>query len=316
MLFVVAIRILTIMEKNNLFKRNTCYINGEKKTGEVLAISEYLNRWQVCFRITGVENGVWVPELALFENNYVIEKPNKVAVTISSNTTMPSFKQKEEYLIVATEKSDEIAIQKSLETAIQRMEGKEADVIEAIAETSTITTDNLGIYDKKERYFQEFISNYLKEIGIDNSMEFPLNNGSLRADVVAKSIRTVFEVKRILDKKTLWQAVGQVSEYAEKLQMRYRIVIGLPPQDPKQYQLVKEEAHKLEKWNLKVIFLNPESETLGLDEHFQQTSSDLMAILKTLITMIRETIICFYEALSKATHEALQGLNPVPALAY
>lgn len=304
------------MEKYNLFQIKTCYINGEKKTGEVLAISEYLNRWQVCFRITGTVNGVWVPELALFSNNYVMEKPNKVAVTISSNTTMPSLKQKEEDLIIATEKSDEYAIQKSLETAIQRFEVKEADVIKAIAETSTIATSESDIYKKKERYLQEFISNYLKKIGIDNYIEFPLNDGNLRADVVARSINTVFEVKRILDKRTLQQAVTQVSEYAEKLNIRYSIVIGLPPQDPKQYQLVQEEARRLKKWNLEVIFLDPKSETLGLDEYYKQTSCDLIAILKVLITRIRETIICFYEAISKATHESLRGFNTVPALVY
>lgn len=270
-----------MLDAKTLFNQTNCYINGEKKTGKVLAIAEYADRLRVCFQIEKEPRGQWLAESALFINDSLIK--------ISEDGKQVNLD------IPATEQTqDEVKKQ----------------VVEVIKETC-----ERNWYDEKERYFQEFISNYLRKLGIDNRMESPVDGGKERADIVADSISTVIEVKRILDKRTLWQAVTQVSAYAAKLEMKYSIVVGLPPQDPEQYELVKKEALRLEKWNLRVIFLEHNSETLGLEEHFQEQPPDsLVTKLLVLVRQIREAIMAYIEALRNTTTELLRGSKHLPML--
>lgn len=53
------------MKTNDLFQQTTCYLNGEKKSGKVIAVSTQVDRHRVCFQVKGEEIGEWVPELAL-----------------------------------------------------------------------------------------------------------------------------------------------------------------------------------------------------------------------------------------------------------
>ena len=101
----------------------------------------------------------------------------------------------------------------------------------------TKKTDEQVWYDRKERYIQKFISNYLQDQGIENCIEVRIDDGQKRADIVVSSLSLVIEVKRILDERTLRTAENQVSVYARELGMRYSIVVGLPPQDLNKYEL-------------------------------------------------------------------------------
>lgn len=211
------------------------------------------------------------------------------------------------------------SITKAIQTIILPLsEPNSKQVIEAIKETNAQITkeaDEQDWYDKKERYIQEFISNYFHAQGVENRIEVRMDNGQKRADVVAPSISLVIEVKRILDERTLWGAVHQVEAYAHKLGMRYSIVVGLPPQDLRKYELAKQEAKRLEKWNSKVIFLDSSSETLGLEKHFQETPPDsLVTNLLVFIRQLREAIMAYIEAISKTTIELLRNEKQQPML--
>ncbi len=203
------------------------------------------------------------------------------------------------------------SITKAIQTIISPLpEPNKEQVIEAIKET-----DERDWYEKRERYIQDFISNYLRAQGVENCIETRMDNGQKRADIVASSISSVIEVKRILDERTLWLAVEQVSAYADRLGMRYSIVVGLPPQDLRKYELVKQEAKRLEKWNLKVIFLDPSSETLGLEKHFEEAPPDsLVTNLLVLTRQLREAIMAYIEAISKTTIELLRNAKQQPML--
>ncbi len=53
------------MKTDDLFKQTTCYLNGEKKSGKVLAVSTQTDRLRVCFQVKGEEMGQWMPDLGL-----------------------------------------------------------------------------------------------------------------------------------------------------------------------------------------------------------------------------------------------------------
>ena len=53
----------------NLFKARSCFINGKKESGKVLAVSTQDNSRRVCFQIKGEYWGIWVSENALNENS-------------------------------------------------------------------------------------------------------------------------------------------------------------------------------------------------------------------------------------------------------
>lgn len=222
-------------------------------------------------------------------------------------------------VIVKLAQDTHSSIAKAIQTIIFPLpEPNKQQVIEALQETKAQIfkeTDEREGYDKRECYIQQFISNWLRAIGVKNCVKARINNGQNRADIVASSISSVIEVKRILDERALWLAVEQVSAYAHKLGMRKSFVVGLPPQDIRKYELVKEEAKRLTKWNLTVIFLDISSETLGLENHFFQAPPDsLVNTLLVFIKELREAIMAYIEAISKATTELLRNAKQQPTL--
>lgn len=222
-------------------------------------------------------------------------------------------------VIVKLTQDSHSSIAKAIQTIIFPLpEPDKKQVIEAIKETNAQIVEETSEqewYDKKELYVQEFISNYLRKQGIENYIEVRMDNGQKRADIVAPSISLVIEVKRILDERTLQQAVWQVSKYAHHLRMRYSIVVGLPPQDLSKYELAEQEAKRLEEWNLKVIFLDPSSETLGLEKHFPEAPPDsLVTALLVFIRQLREAIMAYVEAISETTSKLLRNEKQLPTL--
>jgi hypothetical protein len=68
------------MNIEDIFKKQTCYFNGEEKKGKVLAVSTYVNRRRVCFQIEGEKKGEWFLESELFgtsSENEVIQKESR-----------------------------------------------------------------------------------------------------------------------------------------------------------------------------------------------------------------------------------------------
>ena len=56
------------MSPENLFDQKSCYIKGEKKEGEVIAVTKSLDRERVCFLLPGESRGRWFPKEALFSD--------------------------------------------------------------------------------------------------------------------------------------------------------------------------------------------------------------------------------------------------------
>ncbi|CBN53796.1 MULTISPECIES: hypothetical protein [Kamptonema] len=165
-------------------------------------------------------------------------------------------------------------------------------------------------YKSKEKPIQVFISQYLLSVGINNSIEkvYKYDDVVYRADIICPDISTVIEVKKVLSREDIWHAKSQVKTYANKYNMRYCLVIGLPPRSFNQRKSVEQLAKEEKEWNFAVIFLDPNNEkTLGLDQYFKQLSSvSWKDSLDDIIRRLREIVSAYWESFSKTTKHLLK----------
>lgn len=253
-----------------LFRKIICSVDNGKRE-KIVGIVEYINGQRIGLLLENKTTGEWFFKSLLFTTEYLIKT--------SSNQFEGSVIYQEESIVIFSAEQVQTIIKRnssnliSLNTAIMREIIVNWEAIAKLAQDihSSITkaiqtilsplskpskeqvivaiewTSGDDWYNKRERFIQDFIWCYLLNQGVVTHTETRMDNGLKRADIVAISISTGIEVKRILDERTLWLAVEQVSAYAHILGMRYSIVVGLPPQDLSKYQLVKQAAKRLKK---------------------------------------------------------------------
>ncbi|AUB42161.1 hypothetical protein COO91_09765 (plasmid) [Nostoc flagelliforme CCNUN1] len=113
----------------------------------------------------------------------------------------------------------------------------------------------------QEKHLQQYISDRLQERGFQIHLEVPCNGG--RADIVTSwQGGAIAEVKKYLDRDTIYQAVGQLNLYG--LNNTHKLVVmGFLTPDAKGQPSALHTASMVEQNpRIQVIFVNTESEWL------------------------------------------------------
>ncbi len=113
----------------------------------------------------------------------------------------------------------------------------------------------------REKDLQEYIASELRQNGFSVRIEVPCNGG--RADIVTNwQGGTIIEVKKYLDRNTIYQAFGQLSLYGLNNQHKL-VVMGFLIVDANEQPSALKTASMIEQnQRTKVIFLNLEQEWL------------------------------------------------------
>ncbi|MDJ0734886.1 MAG: hypothetical protein QNJ47_12600 [Nostocaceae cyanobacterium] len=113
----------------------------------------------------------------------------------------------------------------------------------------------------REKDLQEYIASELRQNGFSVRTEVPCNGG--RADIVSNwQGGTVIEVKKYLDRNSIYQAFGQLNLYGLNNQHKL-VVMGFLTLDANEQSSALKTASMIEQnQRTKVIFLNIEQEWL------------------------------------------------------
>lgn len=114
---------------------------------------------------------------------------------------------------------------------------------------------NPGLGSKfTEKQLQEYISLRLKKYGFTAQLEVKLNDG--KADIVSDwQDGAIIEVKKYLDRSSIYQAVGQLSLYGLKNE-RVLAIAGFHPTDNRERESALTTASMVEQINrVQVLFI-------------------------------------------------------------
>jgi hypothetical protein len=143
------------MKTDDLFQQTTCYLNGDKKGGKVIAVSTQLERRRVCFQIKGEPIGQWMPDLALTATySTVVTKdvkgyinPDKVA-KIKENNTVENLQIKfQEHENHPESRKDEFKLDIVIETEVKNEATKNIHTLEKFVNDAHLTIQNKASSD-------------------------------------------------------------------------------------------------------------------------------------------------------------------------
>lgn len=105
----------------------------------------------------------------------------------------------------------------------------------------------------KEEDIRRYIEDWLKQKGIATEREVACGSG-VRADLVTSD--TVIEVKKQLNRGTIYQAYGQGVAYQTLLKKPKLIIIGLAPSSDTRYQEAQRIAENVRSDKVEVVFID------------------------------------------------------------
>lgn len=118
----------------------------------------------------------------------------------------------------------------------------------------------------KESDLQNYIAHKLTEMGFGAKLEVGCNGG--RADIVTNWNNSIIEVKKYLDRNTIYQAVGQLNLYGLG-NNRNLVVMGfLTPDGREQQSALNTASMVIQDSRIKVIFVNLEDQWLPGQQGF------------------------------------------------
>ncbi len=131
----------------------------------------------------------------------------------------------------------------------------------------------------REKDLQEYIASELRQHGFSVKTEVPCNGG--RADIVTNwQGGTIIEVKKYLDRNTIYQAFGQLNLYGLNNQHKL-VVMGFLTVDANEQSSAFKTASMIEQNSrTKVIFLNLEQEWLPKKKFRLSWMSDIFSLPK------------------------------------
>lgn len=103
-----------------------------------------------------------------------------------------------------------------------------------------------------EAALQAHCLNVLKSRGIEAQEEVWTNG--IRADIVTPEC--VYELKKVLNRETLYQALGQATAYNQNLNRKYICIVGQSPSDPNEFQQAIAIAKAISNENIRVSFVD------------------------------------------------------------
>jgi hypothetical protein len=116
----------------------------------------------------------------------------------------------------------------------------------------------------QERDLQQYLGDRLKERGFTTHLEVQANGG--RADIVTNwQGGAIAEVKKYLDRDTIYQAVGQLNLYGLNNTHKLVVMGFLTPDASSQPSALKTASMVEQNPRIQVVFVNTESEWLPLN---------------------------------------------------
>ena len=106
---------------------------------------------------------------------------------------------------------------------------------------------------QQEEDIRQYIEARLKQQGVAFEREVACGNG-IRADLVTAD--TVIEIKRRLNRGTLYQAYGQGVAYQTLLKKPKLLIIGLAPSSESKYQEAQRIAENVRTESVEVVFID------------------------------------------------------------
>ena len=106
---------------------------------------------------------------------------------------------------------------------------------------------------QQEEDIRQYIEARLKQQGVAFEREVACGNG-IRADLVTPD--TVIEIKRRLNRGTLYQAYGQGVAYQKLLNKPKLLIIGLAPTSEAKYQEAQRIAENVRAESVEVVFID------------------------------------------------------------
>jgi hypothetical protein len=190
-------------------------------------------------------------------------------------------------------------------------------IIDSIIEESAIISTEYSrrlSNQSKEKEIQIFLSQYLTNQGIANKLEYACgNNRENYVDIFLPELSTVIEVKKIINKDSIWRGKSQLDTYARECGARYKLLIGFLPDKIEERNRIYNLIEIEEKWNFKIKMLEPDELNLGLDNIFRSEhidESDLESIVKNVYRRIIEIIYAYIESMRNTTREVMvTGIN-------
>ncbi len=133
------------MKADDLFQQTTCYLNGEKKSGKVIAVSTQVDRYRVCFQMKGEQIGKWVPDSALngVYPTVVAKKEAKGYINPDQPKSEPQEKQD---IYSETEKKDS-KLDIAVETEVKHEAAKNIHALEKFVADAHLTIKNKASSD-------------------------------------------------------------------------------------------------------------------------------------------------------------------------
>lgn len=106
-----------------------------------------------------------------------------------------------------------------------------------------------------ESDLQDYCLAVLKSKGIAAESEVWV--GKLRADIVTAD--AVYELKKVLDRASIYQALGQATAYNKTLKRKYIRIVGQAPNNPTELQQAMTIAEEVSTDQIKVSFIEYDS---------------------------------------------------------
>ncbi|MCU0548689.1 MAG: hypothetical protein MUC48_05010 [Leptolyngbya sp. Prado105] len=137
-----------------------------------------------------------------------------------------------------------------------------------------------------EAELQDYCLAVLKSKGIAAESEVWV--GKLRADIVTAD--SVYELKKVLDRTSIYQALGQATAYNRVLKRKYIRIVGQAPISPTELQQAMTIAKEISTSQIEVSFVEHDpfwrSESASLSGWFNLSLDKLNLIIREALWMI------------------------------
>lgn len=160
---------------------------------------------------------------------------------------------------------------------------------------------------ESEAALQAYCLEILKHRGIEAQSE--VWTGKIRADIVTAD--AVYELKKVLNRESIYQAFGQACAYNKTLNKKYICIVGQAPIDPAEFQQGLTIAKEISSNEVRVSFI--EHDPFWSDENAQSFSWISLSINRVWWRLSIAVVLIIAVLLIKDFFEKGNPPNQLPA---